>query len=201
MNLASARLTPILLRSPGLEGTSHRRSRTIVRRDYTAASLRLRRCARRWRGCQMLRGAIVAILCAGASLAAAQIFLASAVTLPTGPWGRPAQHAQMPPFGALGVLTQRDARDLTEYVVALSHEPADDAAVLRAMPMFGSRCAGCHGGAGEGDASRGVPALTDPFRFGDQARKQILDIILRGHGGDEVFRMPPAGATPAHRPT
>ena len=35
--------------------------------------------------------------------------------------------------------------DLTEYVVALSHRPADAAAVARAAPVFQANCAVCHG--------------------------------------------------------
>ena len=51
----------------------------------------------------------------------------------------------MPAFGTDAILPPAQIDDLTEYVVALSHRPADRAAVGRAAPVFQANCAVCHG--------------------------------------------------------
>jgi cytochrome c oxidase cbb3-type subunit 3 len=98
--------------------------------------------------------------------------------------GAAGAHAiQMPAFGRDGMLSDAQIGDLTEYVVALSHRPAQKAAVARAAPLFRDQCAACHGPEGKGDQTRGVPNLTDAdWLYGD-GRDDIRGQIFNGRGG------------------
>jgi cytochrome c oxidase cbb3-type subunit 3 len=96
--------------------------------------------------------------------------------------GDPQAHQlQMPPFGEALKPDQID--DLTEYVVALSHRPADIAAVRRAGKLYVDNCAVCHGLHGQGQAQPGAPNLTDADWLYGSDRESIRDQIVHGHGG------------------
>ena len=56
-----------------------------------------------------------------------------------------ARFSMMPSFGKDAILPPAQIDDLTEYVVALSHRPANAAAVARAAPLFQANCGVCHG--------------------------------------------------------
>lgn len=72
-------------------------------------------------------------------------------------WPEP---AQMPGFGDNGALGPAEISDLTEYVLALTGSPRDEAAVVRAAPLYQTHCASCHGLGGEGAEMLGTPDLT-----------------------------------------
>ena len=67
----------------------------------------------------------------------------------------------MQAYGRDGVLSEDQIGDLVEYVIALSGEQADPAAVERATPTFEQVCAACHGADGKGNHLLGAPNLTD----------------------------------------
>jgi len=90
---------------------------------------------------------------------------------------------QMPAFGRDQMLNDGQINDLTEYVVALSHRPASKPAVERAAPLYRDQCAACHGPAGTGDQTRGVPNLTDSDWLYGSSRQDIHDQIWNGRGG------------------
>jgi cytochrome c oxidase cbb3-type subunit 3 len=90
---------------------------------------------------------------------------------------------QMPAFGRDQMLKDSQIDDLTEYVVALSHRPANTAAVTRATQLFADQCAACHGPQGKGDQTRGVPNLTDNEWLYGPRREDIRDQIVNGRGG------------------
>jgi cytochrome c oxidase cbb3-type subunit 3 len=94
-----------------------------------------------------------------------------------------ARMSQMPSFGKDQILKPENINDLTEYVVALSHRPADAAAVQRAAPIFAANCAVCHGPAGMGNQQFGAPNLTDKDWLYGPDRASIHDQIWNGHGG------------------
>ncbi|HVN00493.1 MAG TPA: cytochrome-c oxidase, cbb3-type subunit III [Caulobacteraceae bacterium] len=94
-----------------------------------------------------------------------------------------ARTSQMPAFGHDEMLKPDQIDDLTEYVVALSHRPADAAAVQRAAPVFAANCALCHGPTGLGNQSMGAPNLTDRDWLYGSDRASIRDQIWSGHGG------------------
>lgn len=89
----------------------------------------------------------------------------------------------MPAFGRDGLLTGEQVADLTEYVVALSHRPANAAAVARARQTFADQCAACHGADGGGDRTRGIPNLTDADWLNGPSREAISHQITVGRNG------------------
>ncbi len=98
--------------------------------------------------------------------------------------GDPAAHiSQMPAFGRDGLLAPEQVGDLTEYVVWLSHRPADQAAVGRAAPIFAAQCSSCHGPAGQGNQAFGAPNLTDADWLYGAERDAIHGQIQNGRGG------------------
>jgi len=91
--------------------------------------------------------------------------------------------SQMPSFGRDAILKPEQVDDLTEYVVHLSHRPADAAAVKRAASLFQDNCAVCHGPQGKGNREYGAPNLTDNEWLYGPTREDIHDQIWNGHGG------------------
>jgi cytochrome c oxidase cbb3-type subunit 3 len=89
----------------------------------------------------------------------------------------------MPSFGRDNLLTEAQISDLTEYVVALSHRPANKAAVERAAPVFRDQCVACHGPEGKGDQTKGAPNLTDNEWLYGSSRADIRGQIWNGRGG------------------
>lgn len=89
--------------------------------------------------------------------------------------------AHMPAFGA--ALGPSEIEDLTQYVVALTGAPSDPNAVIRAAPLWQTRCAACHGLGGEGAAILGTPDLTrGQFRY-IRSPADIRDQIRHGADG------------------
>ena len=97
--------------------------------------------------------------------------------------GPDARFSQMPAFGRDQMLTPAQVDDLTEFVVALSHRPADVAAVRRAAPVYVAQCVSCHGVKGLGDQKQGAPDLTDQEWLYGSGRQAIHDQIWNGQGG------------------
>ena len=91
--------------------------------------------------------------------------------------------SQMPAFGRDQILQPGQVSDLTEYVVAISHRNADEAAAARAAPLFQANCAVCHGAQGQGNQAMGAPNLTDADWLYGGDRASIHDQIWNGHGG------------------
>jgi cytochrome c oxidase cbb3-type subunit 3 len=67
----------------------------------------------------------------------------------------------MPSFGKDGILKPGEINDLTEYVLHISGQEANEAAVERAKPLWTDNCAACHGADGKGLREFGAPNLTD----------------------------------------
>ncbi len=93
------------------------------------------------------------------------------------------RQSQMPAWGRSNILTPHQIIDLTEYVVNLSHRPADQKAVGRATKLFKDNCASCHGPEGKGQRKDGSPNLTDNEWLYGSSRDTIYDQIWNGHGG------------------
>jgi cytochrome c oxidase cbb3-type subunit 3 len=89
----------------------------------------------------------------------------------------------MPAFGRDQLLTEAQIGDLTEYVVALSGRKADAAAVGRARQTYADQCSACHGPAGTGDPTQGIPNLTDAEWLFGSDRTAIHDQIFNGRNG------------------
>lgn len=97
---------------------------------------------------------------------------------------------RMPSFGDEQVLSPMQIEDLTQYVLALSRRETDEAAVLRAIPLFSQQCASCHGIAGEGAPLLGAPDLSDQIWIYGPTPGAIRAQIW--HGADD--RGPPRKA-------
>ena len=105
------------------------------------------------------------------------------------------QTASMPGFGETGELGPSEIADLTEYVLALAGAPRDQAAVIRAVPLYQTHCASCHGIGGEGAEILGTPDLTrGQFRYATDAEGVTLQIW---HGTDGRGPMREAARTPS----
>lgn len=89
----------------------------------------------------------------------------------------------MPSFGDAQILSPMQIEDLTQYVLALSRRESDEAAVLRAVPLFSQQCASCHGIGGEGAAMLGVPDLSDETWIYGPAPSAIRTQIWHGASG------------------
>ncbi len=94
-----------------------------------------------------------------------------------------ARVSQMPAFGRDQMLKAGEIDDLTEYVVALSHRPANAAAAARAAPIFAQQCVACHGPTGTGNQALGAPNLTDADWLYGSDRAAIHGQIWNGRGG------------------
>ena len=103
--------------------------------------------------------------------------------------------AHMPAFG--DALGPSQIEDLTEYVVALAGAPSDPNAVVRAAPLWQSRCAVCHGLGGEGAEILGTPDFTrGQFRYA-RSPQDIRQQIWRGADGRGPVREARADHLPA----
>ena len=93
------------------------------------------------------------------------------------------RQSQMPAWGRSGILKPDQIEDLTDYVLALSRQPADPKAVARAATLFKENCVACHGAEGRGQRKDGAPDLTDNEWLRGGSREEIYDQIFNAHSG------------------
>lgn len=67
----------------------------------------------------------------------------------------------MPAFGRDNLLSKAEIDDVTDYVLRVSGQAHDSAAVDRGSEVFDQQCVSCHGAAAMGDRTQGAPNLTD----------------------------------------
>jgi cytochrome c oxidase cbb3-type subunit 3 len=67
----------------------------------------------------------------------------------------------MPRFVADGVLTNAQANDVAEHVLALGGRSTNAAAAARGAALYAENCVACHGETGEGNRDVGAPRLSD----------------------------------------
>ena len=91
------------------------------------------------------------------------------------------RYSEMPAYATLG-LTGEQIRDMTEYVLSLSGQQADAAAVERAKKDSG-QCVECHGPEGRGYKPYGGPDLTDDIWIYGGDRGAITASIAAGRMG------------------
>jgi cytochrome c oxidase cbb3-type subunit 3 len=88
-----------------------------------------------------------------------------------------ARDAQMPRFGADGILKPAEIQEVADYVMTLygSAESAKD--VSAGKKLFADNCAICHGEAGQGDREKGVPRLASRVHlYGDDRAVVVAQI-------------------------
>lgn len=91
------------------------------------------------------------------------------------------RYSEMPSYRMLG-LTDAQLGDLTDYVLSLSGQPHDAAAVERAAAYSGL-CVECHGEGGLGYRAYGGPDLTDDIWLYGGSREDIFASIADGRMG------------------
>jgi cytochrome c oxidase cbb3-type subunit 3 len=91
--------------------------------------------------------------------------------------------AQMPAFGATGILTESQIADIDEFVLSLSGRADDKEAAERGSKIFASTCAPCHGPEGKGNQAIGAPDLTDELWLYAGDKTTIANTIRGGRGG------------------
>jgi cytochrome c oxidase cbb3-type subunit 3 len=94
-----------------------------------------------------------------------------------------ARQSQMPAFGKDGILKAAEINDLTEYVLNLSGQPANQTAVQRAAQLWTDNCASCHGVDGKGMREFGAPNLTDREWLYGGAKAEIRSQIFNAKAG------------------
>ncbi|MEQ8228533.1 MAG: cytochrome-c oxidase, cbb3-type subunit III [Rhodospirillales bacterium] len=82
-----------------------------------------------------------------------------------------ARQSEMPAFGRDGILNKNQIGDVADYVLSLSGQTADTAAVARGQSIYADNCAACHGDGGVGNIELGAPALNNSLWLygGDKA--------------------------------
>jgi cytochrome c oxidase cbb3-type subunit 3 len=91
------------------------------------------------------------------------------------------RYSEMPAYRMLG-LTDAQLNDITEYVLSLSGQDHDAAAVGRAAAYTGS-CVECHGEGGLGYLAYGGPDLTDDIWLYGGSREEIFASVADGRMG------------------
>lgn len=93
------------------------------------------------------------------------------------------RQSQMPAFGKDGILKAAEIDDLTEYVLNLSGQPANQTAVQRAGELWTNNCASCHGPDGKGLREFGAPNLTDREWLYGGTKAEIRSQIVNARAG------------------
>lgn len=94
------------------------------------------------------------------------------------------RYSQMPAYGADGLLSREQIRNVRDYVLSLSGGTGFDAAALSAgAEVFAGQCATCHGDNGMGDRTQGAPDLTDAIWLYGGSPEQVENSIWRGPFG------------------
>jgi cytochrome c oxidase cbb3-type subunit 3 len=106
-------------------------------------------------------------------------------TIETGIRGTHAKtrQSQMPRYGLDQLLEAAQINDAAEYVLSLSGQPSDPAAVERGKVIFAEQCVACHGDDGRGKLDQGALNLTDGIWLYGGAKDAILTSIRTGRGG------------------
>jgi cytochrome c oxidase cbb3-type subunit 3 len=90
---------------------------------------------------------------------------------------------QMPAFGRDQILESGQINDVTEYVLSLSGQQANDEAAERGKAVFAEQCAACHGEDGKGNTELGAPNLTDQIWLYGGSKNAILQSVQNSRAG------------------
>ena len=88
-----------------------------------------------------------------------------------------AREAQMPRFGADGVLKPAEIQQVADYVMTLFGHAAAGNDVVAGQKLFADNCAICHGNVGQGDREKGAPRLASQVHlFGNDRATVVAQI-------------------------
>ncbi len=94
-----------------------------------------------------------------------------------------AKFSDMPAFLRDGILDSTQVEQTAEYVLSLSGQSTDAAAVAAGQVLFEENCAACHGDAGEGIADLGAPALDNNIWLYGGDKEDIVETIAYSRAG------------------
>jgi cytochrome c oxidase cbb3-type subunit III len=85
-----------------------------------------------------------------------------------------AHEAQMPRFGADGILKPAEIQQVADYVMTLYGHAAAGKDVTAGQKLFADNCAICHGDAGQGDREKGAPRLASQVHLYGNDRATVV---------------------------
>jgi cytochrome c oxidase cbb3-type subunit 3 len=94
-----------------------------------------------------------------------------------------ARVGDMPAFLRDGILDRAQVEDVVSYVLSLSGEAGDAAAVTRGAAVFAEQCTACHQDGGVGSHKLGAPNLTDGIWLYGGDRDTIIRTVSGGRAG------------------
>ena len=88
-----------------------------------------------------------------------------------------ARQSLMPRFGADGMLTAAQISDVADYVLSLSGQSTDAAAVARGATVYEENCVACHAERGVGNREVGAPRLSDQVWLHGGTKRDIMAMV------------------------
>ncbi len=88
------------------------------------------------------------------------------------------REAQMPRFGADGVLKPAEIQQVADYVMTLYGDAQPGKDVAAGAKLFAENCAICHGEAGQGDREKGAPRLASRVHLYGNDRATVVAQII-----------------------
>jgi cytochrome c oxidase cbb3-type subunit III len=85
-----------------------------------------------------------------------------------------AREAQMPRFGADGILKPAEIQQVADYVMTLFGHADAGKDVTAGQKIFAENCAICHGDAGQGDREKGAPRLASQVHLYGNDRATVV---------------------------
>jgi cytochrome c oxidase cbb3-type subunit III len=85
-----------------------------------------------------------------------------------------AREAQMPRFGADGILKPAEIQQVADYVMTLFGHADAGKDVSAGQKIFAENCAICHGDAGQGDREKGAPRLASQVHLYGNDRATVV---------------------------
>ena len=85
-----------------------------------------------------------------------------------------AREAQMPRFGADGILKPAEIQQVADYVMTLFGHAEAGKDVTAGQKIFAENCAICHGDAGQGDREKGAPRLASQVHLYGNDRATVV---------------------------
>jgi cytochrome c oxidase cbb3-type subunit 3 len=85
-----------------------------------------------------------------------------------------AHEAQMPRFGADGILKPAEIQQVADYVMTLYGHADAGKDVAAGQKVFAENCAICHGDAGQGDREKGAPRLASQVHLYGNDRATVV---------------------------
>ncbi len=85
-----------------------------------------------------------------------------------------AREAQMPRFGADGILKPAEIQQVADYVMTLFGHGDTGKDVTAGQKIFAENCAICHGDAGQGDREKGAPRLASQVHLYGNDRATVV---------------------------